>query len=323
MGVSFNGHAGAIDWIQSRFKKHKPATLYFDEIRTPSYTDCLNPLFERVLASELAGLFHAGGPQRLSLYKIAQIVNRVGGYDPDLLQGCPRIEAGPIPPRAGDVSLDSSKLIAIAGLSVLDPWPHEPNWTPSDPLWHYRRDGLPGSPKLLSEILLSQSRPVGTLVAWRCSGAEHLYRHQLGRGHASIEKAAVLADQLVVGEDLSPFAEIADHVPMQPGFVFARRFRDRRPPAPRETCRQSFRRTACSWNRKLSVVRADGDFAQRPRAVVLIEHREEKVFTLVGRGVDDLPGAERAGGCFRLPVRHAPREKSKRPGLRWRLRSVR
>ena len=42
MGVSFNGHAGAIDWIQSRFKKSKPATLYFDEIRTPTYTDCLN-----------------------------------------------------------------------------------------------------------------------------------------------------------------------------------------------------------------------------------------------------------------------------------------
>ena len=55
MGVSFNGHAGAIDWIQSRFKKGKPATLYFDEIRTPAYTDCLNRLYERVLANELAG----------------------------------------------------------------------------------------------------------------------------------------------------------------------------------------------------------------------------------------------------------------------------
>ena len=38
------GHAGAIDWIQSRFKKGRPATLYFDEVRTPTYTDCLNPL---------------------------------------------------------------------------------------------------------------------------------------------------------------------------------------------------------------------------------------------------------------------------------------
>ena len=37
MGVSFNGHAGAIDWIQSRFAAGRPATLYFDEIRTPHY----------------------------------------------------------------------------------------------------------------------------------------------------------------------------------------------------------------------------------------------------------------------------------------------
>ena len=50
MGVSFNGHAGAIDWIQSRFKQSKPATLFYDEIRTPTYTDCLNRLFEGVLA---------------------------------------------------------------------------------------------------------------------------------------------------------------------------------------------------------------------------------------------------------------------------------
>jgi len=49
MGVSFNGHAGAIDWIQSRFKNGRPATLYFDEVRTPAYTDCLNWLYERVL----------------------------------------------------------------------------------------------------------------------------------------------------------------------------------------------------------------------------------------------------------------------------------
>ena len=46
MGVSFSGHAGAIDWIMSRFKKSRPATLYFDEIRTPTYTDCLNRLYE-------------------------------------------------------------------------------------------------------------------------------------------------------------------------------------------------------------------------------------------------------------------------------------
>src|SRR5690606_3487119 len=87
MGVSFNGHAGAIDWIQSRFMKQKPATLYYDEIRTPTYTDCLNRVLQLLLAGQLSGLYHAGGPRRLSLYEIAQVVNRIGGYDPRHLQG--------------------------------------------------------------------------------------------------------------------------------------------------------------------------------------------------------------------------------------------
>ena len=94
MGISFNGHAGAIDWIQSRFAKGRPATLYFDEVRTPAYTDCLNELYRRVLASDLHGVFHAGGPRRMSLFEIAQVVNRVGGYDPNLLIGCARHAAG-------------------------------------------------------------------------------------------------------------------------------------------------------------------------------------------------------------------------------------
>ena len=120
MGVSFNGHAGAIDWIQSRFKKGKPATLYYDEIRTPTYTDCLNELFEVALSSDLAGVFHAGGSRTLSLYEIAQVINRVGGYDPDLLMGCHRFDAGPIPPRAGNVSMLSDRLNKAMGQSLLE-----------------------------------------------------------------------------------------------------------------------------------------------------------------------------------------------------------
>ena len=64
-------------------RKGKPATLYFDEVRTPTYTDCLNPLLATCSPGrDITGLYHAGGPRRLSLFQIAQIVNRVGGYDP-------------------------------------------------------------------------------------------------------------------------------------------------------------------------------------------------------------------------------------------------
>lgn len=154
MGVSFNGHAGAIDWIGSRFKKNKPATLYYDEVRTPAYSDCLNELFEVALASDLAGVLHAGGPRRLSLFEIAQVINRVGGYDPDLLMGCARFDAGPIPPRAGNVSMHSDRLAEALGQSILDPWPADDLLVPTDRNWHYERPaGETGSPDWLADVL--------------------------------------------------------------------------------------------------------------------------------------------------------------------------
>jgi len=163
MGISFNGHAGAIDWIQSRFQKGRPATLYYDEVRTPTYTDCLNRLIERLLAGSLAGLFHAGGPRPLSLFEIAQIINRIGGYEPDLLMGCPRLDAGPIPPRAGNVTLDSSKLTEALGYAPFDPWPLDEVYTPTDRQWHYRRRETPWEEEetpaeLLARILYRNPR---------------------------------------------------------------------------------------------------------------------------------------------------------------------
>ncbi len=144
MGESFNGHAGAIDWIQSRFRKQKPATLYFDEWRSPTYTDCMNRVFHAVLARDERGLFHAGGPRPLSLFNIAQIVNRLGGYDPRLLEGCLRQQAGPIPPRAGNVTMNSSRLSAALGYDPFAPWPLEEAWVPTSDEWHFERGTEPG-----------------------------------------------------------------------------------------------------------------------------------------------------------------------------------
>ncbi len=159
MGISFNGHAGAIDWIQWRFKQSKPATLYYDEIRTPTYTDCMNRLFHTLLAGRLAGLYHAGGPRPLSLFQIAQIVNRVGGYDPRHVRTCSRFEAGPIPPRAGDVTMVSERLARALGYDPFDPWPLFDEHVPTHGEWHCERPrGRRGSPELLAEVLYRNPR---------------------------------------------------------------------------------------------------------------------------------------------------------------------
>ena len=136
MGVSFNGHAGAIDWIGSRFVRGLPATLYYDEVRTPTYVDCLNEVCRRFINSDFRGLFHAGGINKLSLFEIAQIVNLVGGFDPDLLHGCFRIQAGPMPPRAGNVTLCSDKLTEILGYVPFADWPRDRLLIPAGRDWH-------------------------------------------------------------------------------------------------------------------------------------------------------------------------------------------
>jgi dTDP-4-dehydrorhamnose reductase len=152
MGPSFNRHAGAIDWIQSRFRAGRPATLYIDEVRSCTYTEDLDRVFERFLAGTESGLHHLGGPRAVTLYQIGQIVNRVGGYDPHLLKGCPRRLAGPVPPRAGNVSMSSAKLIARLGSNPFRPWPVGDDLWPGDRLWHFDRP-KPGSPQCVVERL--------------------------------------------------------------------------------------------------------------------------------------------------------------------------
>ena len=90
----------------------------------------------------------------LSLYQIAQIVNRVGGYDPGLLHGCPRIDAGPIPPRAGNVTMNSGKLKQTLRRQPFLPWPLDEAFLPTDRSWHLIRDGsITGSPQLIQQRL--------------------------------------------------------------------------------------------------------------------------------------------------------------------------
>ena len=140
MGISVNGHAGAIDWILSRFKKNNPATLYFDEVRSPFYCEDFNRAVELVLERKhIGGMYHFGSHRHLSLYQIGQIVNKVGGYAPHLLKGCMRKEAGPMPPRAGNVTMHNKKLIRALGVDLFRKWPYLEHHVPDGEHWLHDR----------------------------------------------------------------------------------------------------------------------------------------------------------------------------------------
>jgi len=84
---------------------------------------------------------------------VMQIVNRVGGYDPDLLLRCLRHQAGPIPPRAGNVAMDSSKLARHLGDDLFQPWPFDTRLVPTDREWHHDRRLPIGTRRDLERLL--------------------------------------------------------------------------------------------------------------------------------------------------------------------------
>ena len=144
MGLSYNGHAGAIDWIASRFRANRPATLYYNEVRTPTYVDEMARVFREFLANDYAGILNCGGPKQVSLYQMAQAIIRTGGFDPELLYGMYIEESCPVPPRVRNCALDSSKLTTVLGYEPFTPWPAQ-EFTPDTRDWHKRGEKDPRS----------------------------------------------------------------------------------------------------------------------------------------------------------------------------------
>ena len=107
LGDSITGNKGAIDWIESRFKRRLPVTLFRDEFRSCITCDEIAHMAVHVLAGQWTGLYHFGGCRSWSLHEIGAYVIERGGYDPSLLNGILRSQERNGPPRIGDVSLNS------------------------------------------------------------------------------------------------------------------------------------------------------------------------------------------------------------------------
>ena len=111
LGDSVTGNKGAVDWIESRFKRQLPVTLFHDEYRSCVSCDSIADMAVNVLAEQWTGLYHFGGPRSWSLHDIGAYVIQRGGYDPALLNGILRHQEVNGPPRIGDVSLNSRRYL--------------------------------------------------------------------------------------------------------------------------------------------------------------------------------------------------------------------
>lgn len=115
IGPSVTGAKGAWDWIESRFRRGLPVTLFYDELRSCVSCDRIAAAVLHLLAREQTGLFHYGGREQISLFDLGRAVLRSRDYPPSLFRGILRCQERNGPPRIGNVSLDSTRLAALLG----------------------------------------------------------------------------------------------------------------------------------------------------------------------------------------------------------------
>lgn len=116
VGKSVDGTKGGLDWIEGRFRKGRKVTLFTDEYRSViSSEDCARCVLE-ALSAGMQGLYHLGGPVQVSLHELGKMIQAGGEYQENLLNGILRNEEISGPPRMGNVSLDSRKIMPLLSL---------------------------------------------------------------------------------------------------------------------------------------------------------------------------------------------------------------
>lgn len=122
MGPSISGRKGPIDYLAYRFRRGKPLTLFYDELRSALSSADLTYGLLKLWDMGAGGYFHLGGPKKVSLYDVGKYVIETRNYDPACLIRASRFDDTSGLPRIGDVSLNSQH--AYATLRFLpQPWP--------------------------------------------------------------------------------------------------------------------------------------------------------------------------------------------------------
>ncbi|HEX2678876.1 MAG TPA: SDR family oxidoreductase [Polyangiales bacterium] len=96
-------------------REGRPVTLFSDELRTPLWLDDAARACVQLALSDVTGVIHAGGPERISRLAMGEQLVRALGADPALLRPSLRAEVPAPEPRPRDVSLDSGKFLRQFG----------------------------------------------------------------------------------------------------------------------------------------------------------------------------------------------------------------
>lgn len=92
-----------------------PLKLFVDEFRTPIWLEDAAASLTVAAASEVAGVLHMGGPERLSRWEMGRIAAEGLGVSTPYLVASRRSELATPEPRPADLSLDSSFFARLFG----------------------------------------------------------------------------------------------------------------------------------------------------------------------------------------------------------------
>ncbi|WP_337174418.1 sugar nucleotide-binding protein [Paludisphaera sp.] len=112
-GPTRNGRETFFDHAVAALRAGEPRTFFDDEFRTPLDYATAAEVLARLVESPYRGLLHVGGPDRMSRHELMTRVARGLRLDESLVRPNSRADASFAEPRPADVSLETSRLVAL------------------------------------------------------------------------------------------------------------------------------------------------------------------------------------------------------------------
>jgi len=119
-GPTLSGRPGFFDGLVASLREGRQVTMFADEWRTPLAMPAAAAALVEIARSDVTGLLHVGGCERLSRLEMGQCLADHLGTSRSVLLCASRNSVAAAEPRARDVSLDSSRWRSLFPQS---PWP--------------------------------------------------------------------------------------------------------------------------------------------------------------------------------------------------------
>lgn len=132
-GLPVNGCGRSfLQWILQRIDNRQSVPLFIDQFRTPISVQELAIILLDLVQTEIGGIIHVAGPERLDRFQFGKYVCDAFTADRSLLQACRLAQLPQSPPRPADLSLNIDRLKSIISFTPKDCLTNLKYWATQD-----------------------------------------------------------------------------------------------------------------------------------------------------------------------------------------------